>query len=326
MNTLMLHGRKVETVFDLMGRRENDMTAALGWTLDACPHFVQLLANHVVPQRFRSKEIATSLQVWEKPKGYTDIELESKARFHLILEAKRGWQPPGKYQLGKYASRLRRAKLGFKGLVMLTDWSYSSEAAKPSKVGGIPVFWLSWAEVIKIASRSRQRSSRAERRWIDELLQYLGGVVTMQEADSNWVYVVALGRGTRKHWRISWIDIVEKKHHYFHPAQGGGWPKTPPNYLAWRYNGKLQGIAHITNHEIVSDVHSQIPEIPRGDLTNYVLYRLGPAFTPDHRVKTGRVFKSGRKWCMLDTLFTCATISDAAKQSDKRAKAQRVTP
>jgi hypothetical protein len=144
--------------------------------------------------------------------------------------------------------------------------------------------------------------------------------------NSNWVYVVSLKKGTPKGWRISWIDIVESKHRYFHPPQGGGWPKTPPNYLAWRYDGELQGIAHVTQNEIVSDVHARIPEIPRGEITNHVLYRLGPAFRPDHPVKTGRIFRSGRKWCMLDTLFTCAKISDAAKQSDKRAKAQRFTP
>jgi len=52
----------------------------------------------------------------------------------------------------------------------------------------------------------------------------------MQESDSNWVYVVSLGKGVPKGWKISWIDIVESERRYFHPAQGGGWPKTPPNY------------------------------------------------------------------------------------------------
>jgi hypothetical protein len=322
MGNLLLHGRKVDTVFDLMGRRENDMTRALGWTLEACPQFLQLLANRVVPPTFRSKKIAVSLQVWKKPKGYTDVELESKPLFHVIVEAKRGWQPPGIPQLKKYAARLRRTKVGFRGLVILTDWSYSSAAAKPRRVGGVPVFWLSWPDVVKIASRAWQRSSRSERRWIDELLQYLGGVVTMQEVNSNWVYVVSLNKGTPKGWRISWVDIVESQHRYFHPPQRGGWPKTPPNYLAWRYDGRLQGISHITHYEIVPDVHARIPEIPRGEITNYVLYRLGPTFRPDHRVRTGKIFRNGRKWCMLDTLFTCAKISDAAKQSDKRARVQ----
>jgi len=149
----------------------------------------------------------------------------------------------------------------------------------------------------------------------------------MQEVDSNRVYVVALNRGTRKGWEISWVDIVEKKRRYFHPTKGGGWPKTPPNYLAWRYGGKLQGVAHITQYEVVRDMHARIPGIPRGEITDHVLYQLGPTFCPDHPVKTGRIFRNGRKWCMLDTLFTCTTISDAAtesKERDSEAKRLRV--
>jgi hypothetical protein len=326
MSDLLLHGRKVDTVFDLMGKHENDMTRALGWTLAVCPRFLRLLANRVIPPRFRSQKIAVQLQVWSKPKGYTDVELESAARFNIIIEAKRGWEPPGLRQLRKYAARLRRGKHGFKCLVMLTDWSYSSPAASRNMIGGIPVVWLSWADVAALAFRARQRSSQSERRWIDELLEYLGGVATMQETDSNWVYVVSLNKGAPKGWKISWIDIVEAKRRYFHPAQGGSWPKTPPNYLAWRYNGKLQGIAHITKYEIPPDVHIRIPEIPRGEILNYVLYRLGPTFRPDHEVKTGRIW-NGRRWCMLDALFTCATIADAANQSKKREnEAKKFTP
>ena len=36
----------------------------------------------------------------------------------------------------------------------------------------------------------------------------------MQESDSNWVYVVSLGSGVPKGWKISWIDIVESEHRY----------------------------------------------------------------------------------------------------------------
>ena len=35
--------------------------------------------------------------------------------------------------------------------------------------------------------------------------------MTMQNVDSNWVYVVSLGSGTPKDWKLSWIDVVEKK-------------------------------------------------------------------------------------------------------------------
>lgn len=327
MSNLLLHGRNVDTVFGLMGHHENDMTRAVGWTLSVCPEFLRLFTNVVVPTRFRSSNVAVRLQVWEKPKGYTDIELSSAGLFHLIIEAKRGWQQPGLPQLRKYASRLRKSRHDFKRLVMLTDWSYSGTATLRKKVNGIHLVWLSWADVALLALRAKQRSSHRERHWIDELLEYLGGVATMQESDSNRVYVVSLGSGVPKGWKISWIDIVESEHRYFHRAQGGGWPKTPPNYLAWRYDGKLQGIAHILDYEIVPDVHTSIPEIPRGRILNHVIYRLGKSFRPDHDVMTGRIFRSAKRWCMLDTLFTCKTLFVAANESKRREReAKKFTP
>jgi hypothetical protein len=323
MSNLLLHGRNVDTVFGLMGRHENDMTRALGWTLSVCPQFLRALNNRVVPISFRSSQVAVRLQVWQKPKGYTDIELSSTGLFHLIIEAKRGWQQPGLSQLRKYAARLRKIKHGFKCLVMLTDWSYSGAATLLKAVDGIPVVWLSWADVAGLAFQARWKSSQKDRHWIDELTEYLGGAASMQDSESNWVYVVSLGKGVPKGWKISWIDIVESERRYFHPAQGGGWPKTPPNYLAWRHGGKLQGIAHIVDYEIAPDVHSSIPEIPRGRVLNHVVYRLGKPFRPDHDVKTGRIFRSGRRWCMLDTLFTCRTLSDAANESKRRERDTR---
>jgi hypothetical protein len=62
----------------------------------------------------------------------------------------------------------------------------------------------------------------------------------MQQIDSNWVYVVSLENGIPTGWSISWRDIIGKKSQYFHPIGGstGGWPPEPPNYIAFRYDGK----------------------------------------------------------------------------------------
>ncbi len=327
MGTLNLLGRHIGTVFELMGRQENDMTRALGWTLWACPGFMLRFVSKTVPQNYRSSNVQIELQRWQSTKGYTDIELRSPTKFHLIVEAKRGWQHPRLAQLERYAKRIRRAGPGFKSLVMLTDWSYAGLSVLQKRVLGIPVLWLSWSDVASIASNVRLRSSFSERHWIEQLLSYLEGTATMQQVDSNWVFTVALRDATPQGWKISWIDIVEHKRCYFHPSEGGGWPKTPPNYLAWRYSGHLQGIAHIANYRIVPDMHTAIPEIPKGQIRNCVLYNLGPTFRPDHVVKTGNLYPSGRTKCMLDTLFTCKTISEAAKQSRQRERtAKKYTP
>jgi hypothetical protein len=321
MSDLILHGKSVHTVFHLLGRNENDMTRAMGWGVSRCSAFLELLTDEIVPKRSRTENMSVALQVWEKPKGFTDIEIIGGSKFHLIVEAKRGWQPPEMQQLQKYAARLQSSKADFKSLVVLTDWSYVAMAAAIRSVSSIPVAWISWAKVRSIAAAAKHRSGIKARLWLDELISYLGGVTTMQEPDSNWVYVVSLGAQTPDGWKISFIDVVRKHGLYFHPTEGGGgWPKTPPNYLGWRYGGKLQGIAHIEEFRLVPDMHDEIPEIPRGKVKDHVLYRLGPVFKPSKEVRVGKLFKNSRVKCMLDTLFTSNTISEARDESQKRIK------
>lgn len=121
----------------------------------------------------------------------------------------------------------------------------------------------------------------------------------------------------RRGWGVSWIEVVTKKHRYFHPV-GNNWPATPPNYIAFRYYGELQSIHHIEGYEVVIDIHDAIREIPEGEITgSHFIYHLGPAFRPDHKVPS-EVPRSGRRWCMLDTLFTCKTIAAANRQSRER--------
>ena len=46
MPQLTLRGRPVESVYQLLGTRENDMTYALGWTLARChPFLAELLGD-----------------------------------------------------------------------------------------------------------------------------------------------------------------------------------------------------------------------------------------------------------------------------------------
>lgn len=66
-------------------------------------------------------------------------------------------------------------------------------------------------------------------------------------------------------------------------------------------------------------MHDEIPEMPDevwdGDC--YV-YKLGPAIVPSKTVKTGKIFRNGRVWAMLDTLLTCDTISEARDMTQAR--------
>ncbi len=57
---LSLHGREVNSVFDLLGRNENDLTAALGFTLSRSPILLKrltklLLGHESAPSAFGSR-------------------------------------------------------------------------------------------------------------------------------------------------------------------------------------------------------------------------------------------------------------------------------
>jgi len=326
MTDLYLHNYKVDSIFQLLGEHENDISYSVAYALAQCPIFLETFLQKVIGYKRKINNVSTCLQRYENAGGITDIEIELPNQFYLILEAKRGWNLPNRGQLELYASRpsFRNSKALSKHILILSECSreYAELHLEVHEVAGVSIKPLSWKDIAILASEARSKGSHAEKRLIDELLIYLRGLMTMQNLDSNWVYVVALAQGKPRGWGISWIDIVKRHQRYFHPVGGGrgGWPKKPPNYIAFRYYGKLQSIHHIESYEIVTNMHERIPEIPSKEWEPHFLYALGPAFGSNKEVRTGNIYPNGRVWCMLDTLFTCDTISDARDLSQKRVK------
>ena len=141
----------------------------------------------------------------------------------------------------------------------------------------------------------------------------------MQTRESNWVFVVSLGTSKPENCDLTWIEIVQNHMKYFHPLGGNGWPKEPPNYIAFRYYGQLQSIHHIEGYEVTKNLHAEIPEMPDYvEDCDFFVYKLGPAIVPTKVVKTGNIYASGRKWAMLDTLLTADTIAEACNISKAR--------
>lgn len=141
----------------------------------------------------------------------------------------------------------------------------------------------------------------------------------MQNKDSNWVYVVSLGSNTPDGCELTWIELVEKYNKYFCPVGKFGFPKEPPNYIAFRYAGRLQAIHHIEGYSVTKNVHADIQAMPdeEWDIEHFI-FNLGPAIIPNKIVKTGNIYRNGRVWAMLDTLLTCDSISEARDISRDR--------
>jgi hypothetical protein len=320
-------GREVESIFELFGSNEDDISQAIAWLLKESPHFLSLLMNHLgFSDSFGETIIHFQRHesVGDKA-GRTDIEIASPGRFHIILEAKRGWILPELEQLEEYAKRrtFAEADASFKLLVSFSECSAEYAAAHlPAKeIGGVLVQHVSWADSVSLARLAHdETSATAEKRLLKQLLIYLGKIMRPQRVDSSQVYVVSLGTSRRPGWTVNWIDIVEKHQRYFHPLSGT-WPKEPPAYIAFRYRGQLQSIHFIERYRVIHNLQEACEGIADSHQEPaHYLYHLGPAIRPSKTVKTGNIWPNGRVWAAIDLLLTCDTVAEARDRTKDRLR------
>jgi hypothetical protein len=315
---LLRAGGAVTTVFDLLGHHENDMTHALGWGLARSDAFLHLLLDAVAISP--GDGAVVRLQQHDVAGGFTDIEVTDGASYHVIIEAKRGWWLPGDEQLRLYARRLVASATPQACLVVLTQWGAESSARHAIAQMDLPYrcVVLGWADIVGLVRRARRADRSTSRLWLTELDHYLMGVTDMRDIDSNSVYVVSLGGNGPDGWPINFIEVVTQLGRYFFPATGKSWPKQPPNYIAFRFDGRLQAIHHVDDYVIATDMSTVLPVPPTTWEPHFVL-TLGPAIRPGQVVPTGdRIRRSARVWADIDLLLTAPTISDALLRTQER--------
>ena len=332
MAILIAHNSEhIETIFQLLGDKENDITRAIAWTMKQCPSFLDLFIK-ALGLTCNVENVEIRYQQFEKigsENSYTDLEITDGKNIHLILEAKRGWILPGKNQLVKYADRssFKNSRIPIKNKRIVTLSECSNEYANrylPLKEtdDGISITHFSWKKLHKLANESRASAKNVEKHLLDEFSVYIGGLMTTQNKTSNYVYVVSLSSSIITAAGCSCIELVEKTGHYHCPV-GNGWPKEAPNYIGFRYGGRLQAIHHIEGYRITKNIHDVIDIMPNEELDkDHFIFDLGPAIIPSKIVKTGNLFRNGRVWAMIDTLLTCDTISEARDLSQKRQKGE----
>ncbi len=323
MSELVAYGTEVSSVFQLIGNLENDITKSIAWALARCPEFLKAVINEVMSLEINTQNVRIKYQEFEKNKGITDLEITDDTSFYIIIEAKRGWILPGAEQLALYSQRrnIIESPVSHKSIISMSECSEDyANAYLPFKViNDIPVNHLSWKKIYELANSAKVGSSISHKNMLKELMRYLGGIMTMQAKESNWVYVVSLSTAKPENCDLTWIELVEKKMKYFHPFGINGWPKEPPNYIGFRYGGRLQSIYHIESYSIVKNLHDDIEEMPNvEDEYEHFVYSLGKPIIPSKVVKTGNIYASGRKWAMLDTLLTADTIHEASEISKQR--------
>lgn len=245
------------------------------------------------------------------------MEIRGEAAL-CIIEAKRGWHLPTDDQLSHYIPRFSDGPEAHV-LLVISECSPEDAALYLRKtLSGVSVVHRSWRQVHSLADCAVYRAPLHECRLLAEFRGYLRRVMSMQNQESNLVYVVSLGAGTPEWSSISWRDIVNVKGRYFHGYLGKSWPKEPPNYLGFRYGGRLQSIHHVEGYEVVDRLHSRISEISPDYEGRHIIYTLGDPIRPSHGVLAGKVFPKGKVWAALDLLLTCNTVSEARDLTKKR--------
>ncbi len=320
---LWVGNEEVSNIFQLLGYEEDSISLAIAWSLANSGRFCRHFLNGVIGKNQTLGAVDIRIHRYEADGGITDIEIIEPRKFHIVIEAKRGWILPDLTQLKKYAKRhtFTQHNAKTKRIVTLSECSndYAKVHLPAHVIDSVPVSHVSWRNLVSWAKAARREATHSEKRLLDELIGYLGIVMTSQRRDSNWVYVVSLGSGTPDGWKTSWVDIVQKYSRYFHPI-GPKWPKEPPTYIGFRYSGKLQSIHYIDSYEVIDNLRTACPGISDSPVEPHFLYTLGKAITPNHEVKNGNVYPSGRVWCALDTLLTSNTVSEARDISQNRTK------
>ncbi len=322
-----MYRNKTSSLFDLLGKNENAVSGAIATGFSKAPVFLELFLKHInIVIKVRPGNTVIKLQEFEPKKGFTDFEIEQGDDYSIIVEAKKGWNYPSQTQLDKYSSRpnfnLKIAKE--KKLVVFTESTpiYTASNFGITHSNTYEVVVVSYRELWHLIQKAILTSNNFGKQILRELSNYLQTVMTMQNVHSNKVFVVSLGGNAPDGWSINWQDVVRNKQRYFHPVGGNGWPAEPPNYIGFRFGGRLQSIHHVESYEVFTDPHLHFQEIPSGKWTPHYIYQLGEPIIPQKTVLTGKIFRNGRVWAMLDLLLTCNSISEARDKTQARERQQ----
>lgn len=319
---LVRHGADVQSVFDLLGTLETDMTAALGYAVARCwPIAAGIIAATTGGRVVPTADTVVTLENPLAGEGRTDIEIGVPGRALIVVEAKRRAQLPPREQLALYVPRLRRAQQEglMPALLLITSASAAVARSQLRNLGspGIVLAHLSWRQVLVISKEAATATRGRQQSIAREYVRYLNRGEEMDERRSNMTYVVALADGCPSGWALSWRDVVRERSRYFYPV-GKGWPD-PPNYMAFRYDGRLQSIHHVESHAEFTRPREIFSEATDEEWPPHYCLTLGPAIRPPHIVRAGpSVRYAARVWCMLDTLLTSASITDALRETKRR--------
>ena len=92
MSELLAYGHQIDSVFQLVGTLENDISKSIAWAMVKCPVFLKRLIKCMLGIDVDPDSVRIIYQQYEEEKGITDLEITDDDNFFVIVEAKRGTQ------------------------------------------------------------------------------------------------------------------------------------------------------------------------------------------------------------------------------------------
>ena len=119
----------------------------------------------------------------------------------------------------------------------------------------------------------------------------------------------------------------------FRPYPRGGtpsarrWPKVPPNYVAFRWNGYVHQVSHVEGYVVTDALHDVIPEILAGETWSpHIVYRLGPAIPMAAPLPSGTKLSSVSVLGGARPAVTSPTLKQALVETRTRTAASTDEP
>ena len=134
---------------------------------------------------------------------------------------------------------------------------------------------------------------------------------------SQMTWIVPISYQTLSCSRLNFVETVQAGWYYNKVEKV---PKTPFNFIAFRWDSALQEIRYVESRRLFTDPRAALPEIfhTSEDWGDHELFRLGPPIVPADPLPYGRLYPSGYHRALLDCLLTSSTVAEARDRSRQR--------
>lgn len=91
MNKIIVYGKKISSVFWLIGTLENDIIRSIAWVLYNCSVFLTDIIKKMARADIDSSKVRIKYKDFKQNKRTTNLEVTDDDWSNIIIEAKRGW-------------------------------------------------------------------------------------------------------------------------------------------------------------------------------------------------------------------------------------------